>query len=148
MESEALVSRTSKPSWSCLNNRNISNIHDGDTDSLHLERTFHGLNLMLNALRVPLYPIDANSLEKAPSLAVSPVMKRRLREVKLLDHTSSHSWWVAECGFEPWSLTPKPPSEPPRLVVFAGGDRDPRGPAHPGEVAGWGGQSGGISLPV
>ena len=42
---------------------------------------------------------------------------RRLKEVKFLTYAHSPCWQGAEPGFEPWSLIPKPPSEPPRFLV-------------------------------
>lgn len=54
---------------------------------------------------------------------------------------------MAEWAVEPWSLTPKPTSEPPRLMVVAGGNRDPEGPGYRGEMMGRGSWSGGHLAP-
>lgn len=64
---------------------------------------------------------------------------QRLKEVKFLTYACSQCWQVAEPGFEPWSLTPRPPPEPPRFLVSSLETKE-----------GWshGGSDGGILLPV
>lgn len=137
MESEVSASQTSEGTQSCLsnrNNRNKGNSSGGDTESLHLCRTCHGLDTVLRMLCVhciQLMPAPQSTL----SLPISPGMQWRLKEVKFLAYLSSPYWQVTEHGFEPWSLTPKPPFEPQRLLVLSRGKGD-LGAGHTGAVKG------------
>ena len=83
-----------------------------------------------------LHPVDAG----VPAVAAHVINDaQRLKEVKFLTYARSQCWQVAEPGFEPWSLTPRPPPEPPRFLVSSLETKE-----------GWshGGSDGGILLPV
>lgn len=63
---------------------------------------------------------DASSRCQAlgvPAVTAHDVNDARRLKVKFLTYARSPCWQVAEPGFEPWSLTPKPPSEAPRFLV-------------------------------